>query len=208
MLRRGLLLLALACVASAAVVSIDLGSEYVRACLIKPGKVPIQVVTNEMSRRKSPNLVGVVEGDRLAGEEAFSMGIRHPVHIISRVRDMLGRSVDDPLVQQLVSDHRLPYELLEHPDRKTVAVAINKTASLLAEELQVRGAALRGAAADTVCARRRMRPDPRLAPRGAGAGLGPQHRWLPPPSLPQQQGATPHPCCPPPPPRRPACSSM
>lgn len=137
MLVRFIALLALACTASAAVVSIDLGSEFVRACLIKPGKVPIAIVGNEMSRRKSPNLVGVVDGDRLAGEEAFSMAIRFPQHIISRVRDLLGRSAEDPALQAMIKANRLPYELVDDTRRHTVAIKVNETDSVLAEELQV-----------------------------------------------------------------------
>ena len=75
----GLLLLA-AGPACASLMAIDLGSEYLRAVLVKPTArgSPLQIVVNEMSRRKSPALVGIAGQDRLLGEEAFSFAIRYP----------------------------------------------------------------------------------------------------------------------------------
>jgi hypoxia up-regulated 1 len=139
--------------AHASLMAIDLGSEYLRAVLIKPTArgSPIQVVTNEMSRRKSPALVGVAGDDRLLGEEAFSFGIRYPTTVFSRTRDMLGRSASHPFVQNLLSSSQLPYELVDHPERKTAMAKVNETAAYLAEELVVsagsagRAASLRAA---------------------------------------------------------------
>jgi hypoxia up-regulated 1 len=67
-----LLLLASVLIVSchASLMAIDLGSEYLKVCLIKPGRTPIAIVVNEMSRRKSPALVGFVKGERLVSEEA------------------------------------------------------------------------------------------------------------------------------------------
>jgi len=125
--------------AQASLMAIDLGSEYLRAVLIKPTArgSPIQVVVNEMSRRKSPALVGVAGDDRLLGEEASSFTIRYPNTMFSRTRDMLGRSASDPYVQNLLSANLLPYELVDHPERKTIMAKVNESASYLAEELVV-----------------------------------------------------------------------
>lgn len=55
-----------------------------QVCLVKPGRTPISIVVNEMSKRKTPALVGLVqeggsEGvSRVLGEEAFSLAIRYP----------------------------------------------------------------------------------------------------------------------------------
>jgi activator of 2-hydroxyglutaryl-CoA dehydratase len=55
-------LAALAMVLGAAVVQskvlgVDIGSENIKVTLVQPGRVPISIVTNEMSRRKSPGAV-------------------------------------------------------------------------------------------------------------------------------------------------------
>jgi hypoxia up-regulated 1 len=117
--------------------AIDLGSEYLKVCLIKPGRTPIAIVVNEMSRRKSPALVGMAGEDRLLGEEAFSFAIRYPTTVFSRTRDLLGRSAADPYVQNMLAANLLPYELVDHPERKTAMAKINGSTAYLAEELVV-----------------------------------------------------------------------
>lgn len=42
-------LLLLAATANGALMSIDLGSEYLKVCLVKPGRTPISIAVNEMS---------------------------------------------------------------------------------------------------------------------------------------------------------------
>ncbi len=127
----------LLCASHAALMAVDWGSEYLKVCLIKPGRTPIAVVVIEMSKRKSPALVGLVAEDRVSGEEAFSLGVRYPERIFHRVRDLLGRSAQDPAVVALMKEHHLPYTLEDHPQRQTATVKLNETASHLAEELAV-----------------------------------------------------------------------
>jgi hypoxia up-regulated 1 len=117
--------------------AIDLGSEYLKVCLVKPGRTPISIVVNEMSRRKSPALVGIVEEERVLGEEASSLGIRYPNLIFSQLRNLLGRSAADAEVQRLVQQNLLPYTVVDHPQRGTAALQINETASFMVEELVV-----------------------------------------------------------------------
>jgi hypoxia up-regulated 1 len=168
--RSGALLLLALCAwagaARASLMAIDLGSEYLRAVLIKPtGRgSPLQIVVNEMSRRKSPALVGVAGEDRLLGEEAFSFAIRYPNTVFARTRDLLGRSAKDAFVQNMLASNLLPYELVDHAERGTVMAKVNETAAYLAEELVVSGGG-RGS----------VRGAPRAAgaraPRAAGQGV-------------------------------------
>lgn len=135
------LLVVLAVSAASAVhgslMAIDLGSEFLKVCLVKPGRTPISMVVNEMSKRKSPALVGLVDEDRVVGEEAFSLAIRYPNKIYSQLRNLLGRSAQDAEVQQLIQHSMLPYKVVDHPLRGTCAVQANETASYLVEELVV-----------------------------------------------------------------------
>lgn len=39
------------------VLGVDLGSENIKVAIVQPGRVPISIVTNEMSRRRSPGAV-------------------------------------------------------------------------------------------------------------------------------------------------------
>jgi hypothetical protein len=125
--------------AQGSLMAIDLGSEYLKVCLVKPGRTPISIVVNEMSRRKSPALVGIVEEERVLGEEAFSLGIRCPNVIFSQLRNLLGRSAGDAEVQRLVQQNLLPYTVVDHPQRGTAALQINETTLYLVEELVVSG---------------------------------------------------------------------
>jgi hypoxia up-regulated 1 len=129
-----------ASVAHGSLMAIDLGSEYLRAVLVMPSGrgSPLQIVSNEMSRRKSPALVGIAGEDRLLGEEAFSFAIRYPTTVFARTRDLLGRSAGDAYVQNLLKAHSLPYDLVDHPELKTVMAKVNATTAYLAEELVVR----------------------------------------------------------------------
>ena len=84
--------------AEGAVLGMDLGSEWLKTSIVGHGTQPIQMVTNEMSRRKSPPLAGFYRGELVCGEEASSMSVRFPERIYGRLRDMLGLRWDDARV--------------------------------------------------------------------------------------------------------------
>lgn len=134
----GVILLQLFHSSYAALMAIDLGSEYLKVSLVKPGRTPIQVAVNEMSKRKSPALVSIVNDERLIGEEAFSFAVRYPESTIARARDLLGKTADDPTIKQMLKDHGLAYEVVPHPKRNVAAVKIKENSTYAAEELVVR----------------------------------------------------------------------
>ncbi|KAL5207944.1 hypothetical protein ABZP36_032379 [Zizania latifolia] len=122
---RLLLLLALVAMAvvvppaAAAVASIDLGSEWLKVAAVHlaPGRVPIAVAINEMSKRKSPALSALADGNRLAGEEAAGIAARHPSKVFARARDLLAKPF--PYVQSVAQSLFLPYDLV--PDARGAA---------------------------------------------------------------------------------------
>lgn len=120
----------------AALIAIDLGSEFLKVSLIKPGRIPISIVSNEISKRKTPAIVGVVNGERLIGDEAATVAARFPESIVIRARDLLGKTVDDPTVKQMMDAHLLSYQVVEHPTRKNAAIKIGDTV-YAAEEIVV-----------------------------------------------------------------------
>lgn len=137
-----LLVLLFASSTSASLIAVDLGSEFLKVSLIKPGRTPISIVVNEMSKRKSPALVGFVNGERLLAEEAFSFAVRYPDSVFARVRDLLGRPAAHPLVGSLLADHGLPYTVVPHPNGTTAALQLKDGDVHTAEELVVRRAGL------------------------------------------------------------------
>lgn len=124
--------------------SIDLGSEFLKVCLVKPGRTPISIAVNEMSKRKSPALVGVVNGDRLLGEEAFSFAVRYPEFIVQRARDLLGKDPEDPTIAAMFEQHGLPYKVVPHPKRGVASLQFGEDTVYSPEELVVSRAQCRG----------------------------------------------------------------
>lgn len=104
--------------------AIDLGSEFLKISIVKVGRIPISIVNNEMSKRKSPAAVAFVNGDRLVGDEAASLAVRYPDRVFTRLRDLLGRRYDDPAVARLIKDSRLPFTVVQAPNRTSVAVQV------------------------------------------------------------------------------------
>ncbi|XP_059664815.1 heat shock 70 kDa protein 17 [Cornus florida] len=96
-----------------AVLSIDLGSEWLKVAVVnlKPGQSPISVAINEMSKRKSPALVAFHGGNRLIGEEAAGLVARYPQKVYSHVRDFIGKPYSH--VKKFLDSMYLPFEIVE-----------------------------------------------------------------------------------------------
>ncbi|XP_026564875.1 hypoxia up-regulated protein 1 [Pseudonaja textilis] len=108
-----LVLAALACLPalsdSLAVMSVDLGSESLKVALVKPG-VPMEIVLNKESRRKTPVAVALKETERLFGDSAAGMAMKTPKLTFRYFQDLLGKHFDNPQVAQYQSwfpEHRL-----------------------------------------------------------------------------------------------------
>lgn len=126
--------------ASSALLAIDLGSEFLKLSIVKPGRIPISIVINEMSKRKTPALVAFVEGDRLVGEEAASLAARYPERVYGRIADWLGRPADDPGLAAMLKASYRPYELVAAPNRTSaasLAVRTDRGETYSAEEVVV-----------------------------------------------------------------------
>jgi hypoxia up-regulated 1 len=131
--------------AHAAIFALDLGSEFLKVSLVKPGRTPIAVVTNEMSKRKTPALVGFAPAagdgkgfDRLQGEEASSFAVRYPTTTIARARDLLAKPADDPSIVRMMADNSLPFKVVQHPVTQLAGVQLSPDTVLTAEEVVVR----------------------------------------------------------------------
>ncbi|KAG7669868.1 hypothetical protein Ndes2437B_g06065 [Nannochloris sp. 'desiccata'] len=108
----------------AAIMAIDLGSEYLKISILKPGKIPISIVNNEISKRKSAAAVAFVNGDRLLADEAAALAVRFPDTVFFRLRDLLGKRYDDPAVLRMISESRFPYTVVQAPNRTTAAIQV------------------------------------------------------------------------------------
>jgi hypoxia up-regulated 1 len=116
-----------------AVMSIDLGSEFMKVAIVKPG-VPMEIALNECvmwliiikslliccfihreSRRKTHVTVSFRNGERMIGEPARNAGLKRPASAYWFFGDLLGRTIDNPQVKKFLE--KFPYYNIEgHPD--------------------------------------------------------------------------------------------
>lgn len=125
--------------AAAAVLGIDLGTEYIKAALVKPG-IPLEIVLTKDSRRKEtsavafkPSLSGTNKTrfpERLYGADAMAVAARFPADVYPNLKTLLGLSTDDPVVVEYGARHPA-LQLQPHSTRSTAAF---KAESLPPEE--------------------------------------------------------------------------
>uniref|UniRef100_H2YJQ2 Hypoxia up-regulated protein 1 n=1 Tax=Ciona savignyi TaxID=51511 RepID=H2YJQ2_CIOSA len=100
------------------VMSIDLGSEWIKIAIVKPG-VPMEIVLNKESKRKTEVAVYLKDGEREFGSSAIGKGVRFPKNTYIYLQELLGKSLNHPMVQ--LYQKRFPYyDLIDDPDTGTV----------------------------------------------------------------------------------------
>jgi hypoxia up-regulated 1 len=65
--------------------------------VVSPG-VPMEIVLNKESKRKTPAVVAFRDNVRSFGEDALSIGVRFPSNSFGYLTDLLGKTVDNPIV--------------------------------------------------------------------------------------------------------------
>jgi len=127
------ILLALAGAARGALMSVDYGSEYIKVALVAPGKIPIRVIGNEMSKRKSPAAVSFAQGERRLGEEASALGLRFPDRVLYGARDWLGKGAEASAA--IAGARYLPYDLRPAPGGRGGTAVVAEGATYTSEEV-------------------------------------------------------------------------
>jgi hypoxia up-regulated 1 len=100
--------------AVAAVLGVDLGTEYIKAALVKPG-IPLEIVLTKDSRRKEISAVafkppqnGPKAGsypERAYGSDAMAIAARFPGDVYPNLKALLGMPVGDSIVQDYAARH-------------------------------------------------------------------------------------------------------
>ena len=102
-----------------AVMSVDLGSEFMKVGIVKPG-VPMEIVLNKESRRKTPLVVSLrSESEREFGEMAMSQAIKNPKTAYLYLTQLLAKSLDNPAVQAYAAKYPY-YDIREDPLTRTI----------------------------------------------------------------------------------------
>lgn len=116
-----------------AVMSVDLGSEWMKIGIVSPG-VPMEIALNKESKRKTPAIISFRDNVRSFGEEAQTVGIRFPKNTYMYLLDLLGKNINHPLVK--LYKQRFPYyEIVEDKDRGTILFKHDENTYYSPEEL-------------------------------------------------------------------------
>uniref|UniRef100_A0A8D2D204 Hypoxia up-regulated protein 1 n=1 Tax=Sciurus vulgaris TaxID=55149 RepID=A0A8D2D204_SCIVU len=116
-----------------AVMSVDLGSESMKVAIVKPG-VPMEIVLNKESRRKTPVTVTLKENERFFGDSAAAMAIKNPKATLRYFQHLLGKQADNPhvaLYRARFPEHELNFD----PQRQTVYFQISPQLRFSPEEV-------------------------------------------------------------------------
>ncbi|CAO3565139.1 unnamed protein product [Mortierella alpina] len=118
--------------ADAAVIAIDYGTDWFKVALVKPG-VPLDIVLNTESKRKTPSAITIRGDERAFGSESLSLATRFPQDSFIGVKRILGRDYDD--------DHCVEYRktftntMSKDPVRGTAVLETTAGVKYTAEEL-------------------------------------------------------------------------
>ncbi|TGZ84003.1 actin-like ATPase domain-containing protein [Ascodesmis nigricans] len=87
-------------VAAQSVLGIDLGQEYIKAVLVKPG-VPLEIVLTKDSKRKEASAIGFKPSDsslptRVYGGDAVNLAARFPANVFPNLKQLLGKRYGSP----------------------------------------------------------------------------------------------------------------
>ncbi|GJN74523.1 lumenal Hsp70 protein [Purpureocillium lilacinum] len=132
--------------AAGAVLGVDLGTEYIKAALVKPG-IPLEIVLTKDSRRKETSAVAFKPSnsapkdgqfpERLYGADAMAIAARFPGEVYPNLKTLLGLPVDDATVKEYAARH--PALQLQAHSRGSAAFKSNtltaKEDAWLVEEL-------------------------------------------------------------------------
>uniref|UniRef100_A0A8C2HP84 Hypoxia up-regulated protein 1 n=1 Tax=Cyprinus carpio TaxID=7962 RepID=A0A8C2HP84_CYPCA len=116
-----------------AVMSVDLGSEWIKIALVKPG-VPMEIVLNKESRRKTPVAVSLKENERLFGDSALGVAVKNPKVVYRFLQSILGKPADNPQVAQY-QKHFPEHQLQRDEKRGTVFFKFSEELQYTPEEL-------------------------------------------------------------------------
>ena len=103
------------------VIGIDFGSSYTCVGVYKDGRV--QIIANKLGHRTTPSYISFTDEGRVIGEPAREQAIRNSANTIFAFKSLLGRSMDEGEVQQVMQD--LPYQIINRNNRPVVVVEAN-----------------------------------------------------------------------------------
>lgn len=115
------------------IMSIDIGSEWMKVAVVAAG-VPMEIALNKESKRKTPVAVSFRNDERTFGADAIQAGTKSPHTNFVYILDLLGKSIDNPMVE--LYKKRFPYYNIEsEPERGTISFRLDEDTKYTVEEL-------------------------------------------------------------------------
>lgn len=115
-----------------AVMSVDIGSEWMKIAVVSPG-VPMEIALNPESKRKTSVAVSIKDGERKFGSDAMAVCIKQPKYCYTHLLDLVGKKVDNPIVELYKA--RFPHHTIQESERGTVEFKLASGEVYSVEEL-------------------------------------------------------------------------
>lgn len=94
----------------------------------------MEIALNKESKRKTPMVLTYRNEERYFGEDAQVLGLRYPDQSFSYIVDLLGKSIDNPMVK--LYKKRFPHHnIVSDDERNTIAFKFNDDKTFTPEEL-------------------------------------------------------------------------
>ncbi|KPM10783.1 Sar s 28 (heat shock protein 70-like protein 7) [Sarcoptes scabiei] len=103
--------------------SVDLGSEWMKIAIVSPG-VPMEIILNTDSQRKTPMAIAFRDGERFVGDAAVNIGTRFPEKTFTHFLDLMGKTkLSSKSVQKYLQ--QFPYHTIVEKDNQSIAFVLN-----------------------------------------------------------------------------------
>jgi hypoxia up-regulated 1 len=99
-------------------IGIDLGTEYFKVTLLKPGR-PFTMVENLQSKTKTPTAIAFKDEERFFGVDALAKRARFPKQVFSFMHEYLGKRYNDEQMIKFIEEYFVSYDMEEDENRKT-----------------------------------------------------------------------------------------
>ena len=132
-----LLLLCLIKLISPYMMGIDLGSEFFKVTVIKPGK-PFMMLENLLSKTKTESALGLKEDEITYAYDALAKKAKAPANIFNYFSEFLGRKYNDTFVKEYMEDFFQSYNISADNETETITFSFkfnNKDEQLSIVEL-------------------------------------------------------------------------
>ncbi|CAI6347805.1 unnamed protein product [Macrosiphum euphorbiae] len=117
---------------SLTVMSVDLGSEWMKVAIVS-ADFSEEIALNKESKRKTPSAIAFLNGERTFGKDALTVGVRFPSNCYVYFLDLLGKKIDNPIVDLYKT--RFPYyNIIPDPKRNTVLFKHNESGEQFSPE--------------------------------------------------------------------------